>query len=195
MGCSLLLLTPLFSYPFFSRQASVYIRAVVAILRPVHEHAAQPALQPRLIEVTRAAGLGEIRMALREHRLVGSRVGVQSGVWVVRLAGGGCFGTRFVGAGERALAVPPVARAVLVPERVVDGEDGIPEHLMVGTGMGRCGRHPLEVGEHVRLADKLLPVGCLMCPDDRHVVFGAEPCPALVGGDGQDLVFPLFERL
>ena len=45
-------------------------------------------------------------------------------------------GWRFVGRGEVALAVPAVAGAVLVPERMVDGEDGVPERAVVGTWVG-----------------------------------------------------------
>lgn len=65
---------------------------------------------------------------------------------------------------------------------------------MVGTRIGRCGWHPFEVGEHIRLTDELLPVGRLVGTENRRVVLGTEPCPTLVRGDGQDIVYPLVER-
>ena len=59
----------------------------------------------------------------------------------------GDIGGWFVGGLERALAVPAVARAVLVPERVVDGARQLdrPKPLVFGFRVGRCGGHPAQV--------------------------------------------------
>ena len=80
-----------------------------------------------------------------------------------------------------------------VPEGVVDGEDGVPEDLVVGTGVGRGGGHPSEVGEDVGLGLELLPLGGLLCAEDGGVVLGLEPGAYLMGGDGGDEVAPLAE--
>ena len=88
---------------------------------------------------------------------------------------------------------PAVARAVLIPEGMVDGEDGVaplgrvrekPEDLMVGTGMD-CGRwHPSEVGEHVGLGLELLPLDSLLGAEHSCAVLGLEPRAYLMAGDG-----------
>lgn len=61
---------------------------------------------------------------------------------------------------ERAFAVPAVARAVFVPERVVDGSCQLlfPKPLVFGFRVGRCGGHPSEVRHDVAVALKLQPV-------------------------------------
>ena len=72
----------------------------------------------------------------------------------------GDIGGWFVGSFERALAVPAVARAVFVPERVVDGARQLdrPKPLVLGFGVGRCGRHPAQVRQDVAVMLKLQPV-------------------------------------
>ena len=117
---------------------------------------------------------------MREHGLVGARVGIESRLRIACLVCGRHGGAWLVGGSERALAVPSVARPMLIPEWVRDGADGIPENLVVGPRIGRRGRHPFEVGEDIGLADELLPVGRLVGTNDGGVVFGAQPCPTLV---------------
>ena len=68
---------------------------------------------------------------------------------------------RLVGGGEGAFAVPAVAGAVLVPEGVVDGEDGVPVETVVGSWVGGCGWEPFEVGENILFGEELLPLGGL----------------------------------
>lgn len=109
-------------------------------------------------------------MGLGERGLAGAGVGVESGLRVAVLVGRGLGCGRLVGGCEGALAVPPVAGAVLVPEGVVDGSDGVPEDHVVGSGVRRCGGHPFEVGQDIRLSDELLPVGRLVGADDGGVV-------------------------
>ena len=77
---------------------------------------------------------------------------------IVRIVGD--VGGRLVGGFERALAVPAVARAVLVPERVVDGARQLhrPEAFVFGFGVGRRGGHPAEVRHDVAVALELQPV-------------------------------------
>ena len=77
---------------------------------------------------------------------------------IVRIVGDGCDG--FVGGFERAFAVPAVARAVFVPERVVDGARQLlfPKPLVLGFRVGRCGRHPAQVRQNVAVALELQPV-------------------------------------
>ena len=79
---------------------------------------------------------------------------------IVRIVGDG--GDGVVGGFERTLAVPAVARAVLVPERVVDGARQLdrPKALVLGFGVGRCGGHPAQVRQDVAVALKLQPVRC-----------------------------------
>ena len=72
----------------------------------------------------------------------------------------------FVGGFEGAVAVPAVSWAVLIPEGMVDGEDGVPEDLMVGTGMNGGGWHPSEIGEDIGL--ELLPLRCLPGMEHRN---------------------------
>ena len=84
---------------------------------------------------------------------------------------------------------------MLVPEGVVDGEDGVPVETVVGSGVGGCGWEPFEVGKNVLLGDDLLPLGGLAGTEDSGVVFCFEPSAALVGGYGEDFCLPLFERL
>lgn len=81
-------------------------------------------------------------------------------VGIVGDVGGWFVGGWFVGGFERALAVPAVARAVLVPERVVDGARQLlfPKPLVLGFRVGRCGRHPAQVWQDVAVALKLQPV-------------------------------------
>ena len=84
---------------------------------------------------------------------------------------------------------------MLVPEGVVDGEDGVPVETVVGSRIGGGGGKPFEVGENVLLGEELLPLGGLTGTEDGCVVFCFEPGTALVGGDGEDFCLPLFERL
>ena len=78
-------------------------------------------------------------------------------VGIVRDVGGW-----FVCGFERALAVPAVAGAVLVPERVVDGARQLhrPEAFVLGFRVGRCGGHPAQVRHDVAVALELQPVRC-----------------------------------
>ena len=99
---------------------------------------------------------------------------------------------RLVGGGEGTFAVPAVAGAVLVPEGVADGKDGVPVETVVCSWIGGCGGEPFEVGEDVLLVEELLPLGGLAGTEDCCVVFCFEPWSALVGGDGQDFCLPLF---
>ena len=55
------------------------------------------------------------------------------GAVAAKLISLGDGGGGFVGGFEGALAVPAVAWAVLVPKRVVDGADDVPEDLMVAS--------------------------------------------------------------
>ena len=77
---------------------------------------------------------------------------------VVGIVGDG--GDGFIGCLERALAVPAVARAVFVPERVVDGARQLdrPKPLVLGFRVGRCGGHPAQVRQDVSVMLKLQPV-------------------------------------
>ena len=84
---------------------------------------------------------------------------------------------------------------MLVPEGVVDGEDGVPVETVVGSGVGGSGWKPFEVGEDILLGEELLPLGGLAGTEDCGVVFCFEPSAALVGGYGEDFRLPLFERL
>ena len=102
---------------------------------------------------------------------------------------------RLVGGGEGAFAVTAVAGAVLVPEGVADGKDGVPVETVVCSWIGGCGGEPFEVGEDVLLVEELLLLGGLAGTEDCCVVFCFEPWSALVGGDGEDFCLPLFERL
>ena len=79
---------------------------------------------------------------------------------IVGIVGDG--GDGVVGGFERAFAVPAVARAVLVPERVVDGSRQLdrPKPFVFGFGVGRCGGHPAQVRHDVAVALKLQPVRC-----------------------------------
>ena len=65
---------------------------------------------------------------------------------------------RLVGGGEGTFAVPAVAGAVLVPEGVVDGKDGVPVETVVCSWIGGCGWEPFEVGEDILLVEELLPL-------------------------------------
>lgn len=102
---------------------------------------------------------------------------------------------RLVGGGEGAFAVPAVTGTVLVPEGVVDGENGVPVETVIGSWIWGCGGEPFEVGEDVLLGEELLPLCGLAGTEDccvGCVVFCFEPWSALVGGDGQDFCLPLF---
>ena len=100
-------------------------------------------------------------------------------------------------------AKPAVARAVLIPEGMVDGEeDGVapfgrvqekPEDLMVGTGMNGGGWHPSEIGEDIGLGLELLPLDGLLGTEHSCAVFGLEPRAYLMRGDGSDELAPLAE--
>lgn len=98
-----------------------------------------------------------------------------------------------VGSFEGAVTVPAVAWTMLIPEGMVDGEDGVPEDLMVGTGMDGGGWHPSEIGEDVGLGLELLPLDGLLGTEHSCAVFGLEPRAYLVGGDGGDELAPLAE--
>ena len=98
-----------------------------------------------------------------------------------------------VGGFEGAVAVPAVARAVLIPEGMVDGKDGVPEDLMVGTGMDGGGWHPSEIGEDIGLGLELLPLDGLLGTEHSCAVLGLEPRAYLVGGDGGDELAPFAE--
>ena len=87
-------------------------------------------------------------------------VALQSALRLLVVGIVGDVGGRFVGGFERALAVPAVARAVFVPERVVDRACLflLPEAFVFGFGVGRRGGHPAEVRHDVAVALELQPV-------------------------------------
>ena len=81
---------------------------------------------------------GEIGVVIRKDCLTLSGVILQAGLRIIpsgRTAGHTCC--RFVGGGEVTLAIPAVAWPVLIPEGVVDGEDGVPERAVVCARIGR----------------------------------------------------------
>lgn len=126
-------------------------RAVLAVLLLVLE----PIRDAALVECALGAGLGEVRMRLGKET-----------------AGLG----RVVPFGH-VRAKPAVARAVLIPEGMVDGKDGVapfgrvhekPEDLMVGTGMDGGGWHPSEIGEDIGLGLELLPLRSLPGMEHRN---------------------------
>ena len=96
----------------------------------------EPTRDASLVERALGAGLGEVRVGLGEETAGLGRVLVQAGLGTVaaklEATGRGCG--VFVGGFEGTVAVvpighvrakPAVARAVLIPEGMVDGEDGV----------------------------------------------------------------------
>ena len=142
------------------------------------------------------ARVGEIRMVVREQLRSGSRITFEARLRIVcnLLLPFWKRRNRLVCIGESALAVPSVAGSVMIPEVIVYGADGAPVASVVLAGVNTRGRHPFEVWQHVCLTAELLPVGSLMCPYDRRIVFCLEPCATLVRGNGQHLLQPLIER-
>ena len=134
-------------------------------------------------------------MGLGEETAGLGRILVQAGLGTVaaklEARGWGCG--VLVGGFEGPVTVPAVARAVLIPEGMVDGEDGVPEDLMVGTGMNGGGWHPSEVGEDVGLCLELLPLDGLLGAEHSCAVLGLEPRAYLVSGDGGDELAPFAE--
>lgn len=135
-------------------------------------------------------------MVLREGVSVLARVVGESRLWSLTRELRLQFGRgRVVGLFERALAVPAVARMVLVPKRVGHGqrELALPEGAVAALGRGRRGGHPTEVGHDIGIADKLLPVGGVVGTNDSRVVFGAEPRADIMGRYTFYIVSPLAE--
>ena len=137
------------------------IRTVIAILIAIepfpHPACDSPFL---LIEPAARAFLGEVRVRLVEDLPRLGRVATESALRLLVVGIVGDVGGWFVGGFERALAVPAVARSVLVPERVVDGARHLlfPKPLVFGFGVGRCGGHPAQVRHDVAVALELQPV-------------------------------------
>ena len=133
--------------------------AGVAIPFRIPEPSTQPVLQPR-VELAVLARFGEVRVRLVEDLPRLGRVAFKPTLrlLIVRIVGdvGGWFVCGF----ERAFAVPAVARAVFVPKRVVDGTRQLDrlKPLVLGFGVGRCGRHPAQVRHDVAVMLKLQPV-------------------------------------
>ena len=100
----------------------------------------QPACDSSFLPVkpTACAVLGEVRVRLVEDlpRLGGVAFESALRLLVVGIVGDG--GDGFVGGFERAFAVPAVARAVLVPKRVVDGARQLdrPKPFVLGFRVG-----------------------------------------------------------
>ena len=88
---------------------------------------------------------------------------------------------RLVGRLQRALAVPPVARPVARPERMIHREDRTPVDAMIRARIGRRRRHPPEVGEHILVTLKPLPLRRLVRPDNGRIILRTQPRPELVG--------------
>ena len=80
-----------------------------------------------LVERALGAGLGEVGVGLGEETAGLGGVLVQAGLGAIaaklEATGRGCG--VFVGGFEGTVAVPAVARAMLIPEGMVDGEDGV----------------------------------------------------------------------
>ena len=131
-------------FSFSSVYAGIYIGAMVAVFYTCCEHVLQPCFDSRIIEGAMLAIGGEIGVVTGKDGLALAGIVFQAGLGVVsrrRTVGhsGWNGGGGLVGGGEVALAVPAVAWAVTVPERVVDGKDGVPEGAVVLTGVGGRG--------------------------------------------------------
>lgn len=191
-------------YPFnfiFTIDASIDIWTVVAVFCLRLEDGAESGFDVGFVEGAVVAVLGEIGVVLGEDGAGLGGIAGETGMGSVArrrnrrerwLFFGGDGRGGLVGGGEGTLAVPAVAGAVLVPEGVVDGEDGVPVETVVGSRIGGGGGKPFEVGENVLLGEELLPLGGLTGTEDGCVVFCFEPWSALVGGYGEDFCLPLF---
>ena len=105
---------------------------MVAVLLSVFEECGKEGTAVRLVEGTVAAVAGEVRMTVVDQGSVLSRIIVEPTVGhVLGTVGTGSWRNGLIGTGEVALAVPSVTRAVLVPERVIDGTDDTPETAVV----------------------------------------------------------------
>ena len=98
-------------------------RTVLAVLLLVFE----PDGNPSLVERALRASLGEVRMRLGKQPPRLARVLVQAGLGTVaaQLAALGRGGGVFVGGFEGLAIVSAVSRAMMIPEEMVDGEDGV----------------------------------------------------------------------
>ena len=154
--------------------------------------------QPIDCTLCSGVGFGDVRMRVAEELPVLGWIVIQSRHgegWRPSFQG---FGVdRFVRLHEGALAVPPVARVVLVPEGVVDrqGQPLAPVVLVQRVRRQGRGLHPADIREDVRLFQESLPVSGLMCPDDGRVILRLEPAVDIVVGHALDVELPPVEAL
>ena len=135
-------------YPFnfiFTIDASIDIWTVVAVFDLCFEEGVESGLDVGFVEGAVVAVLGEIGVVLGEDGAGLGGIAGETGMGSVArrrnrrerwLFFGGDGRGWLVGGGEGTLAVPAVAGAVLVPEGVVDGEDGVPVETVVGSRIG-----------------------------------------------------------
>ena len=74
-------------------------------------------------------------MIVGKQFAVRSRIVIQSGVWLVLVVFVRKWCRFLIGGCKVALAIPPVARSVDVPERIVNRSDGIPKWAVVSPRM------------------------------------------------------------
>ena len=156
--------------------AFLYEMASIAVLGFIDEKAFHPVRHSWFVEGAMLAVRREIGMVVAEDDTILPRIAFQSPLWFVcrffRIRNIRRF---LIGGYKIALAVPAVARPVFVPERMLYGEHGVPEYLVVRPRMNAGGLYPFEVREYVLFTQELLPVGCMMCTDNRRVIFRPEP--------------------
>ena len=154
-------------YFYYSVYTVINIRTVVAVFCLRLEEGAESGLDVGLVEGAVVAVLGEIGVVLGENGAGLGGVAGETGMGIVArrrnrrgrwLFFGGDGRRGLVGGGEGTLAVPTVAGAVLVPEGVADGKDGVPVETVVCSWIGGCGWEPFEVGEDILLVEELLPL-------------------------------------
>ena len=154
-------------YFYYSVYTVINIRTVVAVFCLRLEEGAESGLDVGLVEGAVVAVFWEIGVVLGEDGAGLGGVASETGMGGVarrrnrrerglffRRDGRG----RLVGGGEGTFAVPAVAGAVLVPEGVADGKDGVPVETVVCSWIGGCGWEPFEVGEDILLVEELLPL-------------------------------------
>ena len=114
-----------------ARYTPINKRAVVAVFFPVQEDGFKPVLEAAiLICKTLATILGEIWVIVRERMSVFAWIVFESTLWLCRLQVNGTH-YRLIGSLQRAFAVPAVARVMLVPEWIIDGQREL--HAPVGS--------------------------------------------------------------
>ena len=159
--------TKLYHFSVCLVYASIDVWTVVAVFCLRLEEGAESGFDVGFVEGAVVAVLWEIGVVIGEEGTGLGGIAGETGMGSVarrrnRRERGLFFGRdgrgRLVGGGEGAFAVPAVAGAVLVPEGVVDGEDGVPVETVVCSWIGGCGWEPFEVGEDVLLGEELLPL-------------------------------------